>query len=598
MRILDGISVSPGVVVGKAFVIDREGLRAPHRRILPSEVSSELDRLREATAQASAEIERHRDTITQQLGQRYGAVYQAHLQMLCDQTLQEEIQTLIRHRHLAAETAVHSALQRYAEVFRNLENQYLAERAVDIFDVERRLLRPLLNARREDTPRPSQPGLVVAHDLTPGETANLDRQSVRGLATEVGAAGSHTAIIAAAMGIPAVVGLGPFLDELSSEDTLIIDGDHGRLILQPDEETLRRYQADVESQRTHIEELGRLALLPAVTRDGLRVTLQVNIEFPQEVHEPAATTSEGVGLFRTEFLYLGQPRPPNEDQQYQAYSEVLQAMGDRPVVFRTLDLGSDKLMPELRMGPSADAASRAPPGFSGAPEPERNPCLGLRSIRLSLRDLPLFRTQLRAVLRAGVVGNPRLMFPLISTVSELRQAKMVLADVKEDLEEEGTPFRREIPVGMMVETPAAAVLIDRFVPEVDFFSVGTNDLIQYTLAVDRGNTEVASLYNASDPALLRLVGGVVQTATTAGIPVSVCGQMSGNPIYTMLLLGAGVRQLSMAPNSLAEVKQVCRSVTIQQCRDLWERALTLENARDVTRLIQEELKLVRPDLSV
>jgi phosphotransferase system enzyme I (PtsI) len=419
--------------------------------------------------------------------------------------------------------------------------------------------------------------LVLAHNLTPSETANLDRRFVRGFVTEIGGAGSHTAIVAEALEIPAVVGTGPFLSDVSGGDVVIIDGDQGLVILHPDEETIARYRHEVEERRTMTARLESLRDLPAETADGVRIQLLGNIEFPHEVAHCIERGADGIGLYRTEFLYLGAEVEPDEEAHYRAYSEVLQAMGRHPVVIRTLDLGADKLLDH-------------------AADEERNPFLGLRSIRLSLRNLPMFRTQLRAILRASTQGDVRIMFPLISTMLELRQAKMVLADVMEDLEEHDLAFNRSVKVGMMVEVPSAVMMIDHFVSEVDFLSIGTNDLIQYTLAVDRSNKDVASLYTASDPAVIKLIEIAVNAARRKQIPVNLCGQMSGNSIYTMLLLGLGLRQLSVPPSAIPEIKKVCRSVTIGQCEAVAAHVLTLENARDIKSFLKEELKRVLPEM--
>ncbi|MDZ7617007.1 MAG: phosphoenolpyruvate--protein phosphotransferase, partial [Patescibacteria group bacterium] len=426
----------------------------------------------------------------------------------------------------------------------------------------------------------SSPVLILASNLTPSETANLDRAFVRGFATELGGPGSHTAIVAEALEIPAVVGIGPFLAEVSGGDTVIIDGDEGVVVIQPDEETLARYRSEVEEKTSMAARLGTLRDLPAETADGVHVELFGNIEFPYEVDHCMDRGACGIGLYRTEFLYLGSSEEPTEDVHYQAYSKVVQAMAGKPVVIRTFDLGADKV-PHLP-----------------APEDERNPFLGLRSIRLALRNLPMFRTQLRAVLRASVLGDLRVMFPLISTLLELRQAKMVLADVMEDLEEKGTPFNREMQIGMMVEVPAAVMMIDHFVDEVDFLSIGTNDLIQYTLAVDRSNKDVVSLYNSADPAVLKLLVMAIESANRAKKAINLCGQMSGNPIYTMLLLGLGLRRMSVAPSAIPEIKRVCRSVSIEQCRAVAQRALSMENARDIKSYLRKELKNCVPELGV
>ncbi len=577
MQKLQGIAVSPGVAIGEALVMDNEGFRIPRRFLARDAVENELERLSLAFDAAAREIEHNRDAVSRELGKEYAAIFEAHLQMLRDPRLRGELDQMVRERHYSPEYAVSRTLRRYAKVFQSLDSGYMAERANDIFDIEKRLLRNLLGRRREQISNLTSPVLVLAHNLTPSETANLDRRFVRGFVTETGGAGSHTAIVAEGLEIPAVVGTGPFLTDVSGGDVVIIDGDQGLVILHPDEETIARYRHEVEQRRTMAARLESLRDLPAETQDGVRVQLDGNIEFPHEVGHCLDRGADGIGLYRTEFLYLGADVEPDEEAHYNAYAEVVQAMAGRPVVIRTLDLGADKL---------------STPGL----DIERNPFLGLRSIRISLRNTELFRTQLRAILRASALGDVRIMFPLISTMLELRQAKMVLADVMEDLEEHGRPFNRDLKIGMMVEVPSVVIMIDQFVEEVDFLSIGTNDLIQYTLAVDRSNKDVASLYTASDPAILKLIELSVQAARRRGIPVNLCGQMSGNPLYTMLLLGLGLRQMSVPPSAVPEIKKICRSVTIAQCEEVAARARRLEHARDVKRYLKEELKQVLPEL--
>jgi len=572
MQKLQGIAVSPGVAIGEALVMDNEGFRIPRRFVARDAVEDELDRLNQSIAAASDEIARHRDAVSEELGAKYSAIFEAHLQMLHDSRLRSELEEMIRQRHYSPEYAVSRTLRRYAQVFQKLESRHLAERANDIFDIEKRLLRHLLGRRREGISHLTSPVLVLAYNLTPSEAANLDSRFVRGFVTEIGGPGSHTAIVAEALGIPAVVGTGPFLAEVSGGDTVIIDGDEGLVILQPDEETIARYRHEAEEIRSHAAQLETLRDLPAQTADGTRIQLMGNIEFPYEVDHCVDRGADGVGLYRTEFLYLGADSEPTEEVHYQAYCQVVRAMGDNPVTIRTFDMGADKV-PHLH-----------------PPDDERNPFLGLRSIRLALRNLSMFRTQLRAVLRASGLGHVRVMFPLVSTLMELRQAKMVLADMMEELDENGTPFNRSIPVGMMVEVPSAVMMIDHFVEEVDFLSIGTNDLIQYTLAVDRSNKDVVGLYNAADPAVVKLISIAAQAARRKQKPINLCGQMSGSPVYTMLLLGLGLRQLSVSPSVLPEIKKVIRSVTISQCEAVAQRALTMENARDVKSYLKEELK--------
>jgi phosphotransferase system enzyme I (PtsI) len=580
MERLQGIAVSPGVAIGEAVVMDNEGFRIP-RRFLPRDaVEDELERLDQAILAATGEVERNRDRVSEQLGDQYGAIFSAHVQMLNDQRLRAELEEMIRHRHYSPEYAVSRALRQYAKVFQSLEGSPMPERATDIFDIEKRLLRHLLGRRREELSQITSEALILAHNLTPSETANLNPRFVRGFVTEIGGPGSHTAIVAEALGIPAVVGIGPFLADVSGGETVIIDGDQGLVILHPDEETIARYRHEVDQHRSQAVKLEALRDLPAQTLDGVAVQLLGNIEFPHEVEQCHERGAVGIGLYRTEFLFLAGDEEPSEEVQFAAYAEVAQAMKGQPVVMRTMDLGADKL-PNLP-----------------APEDERNPFLGLRSIRLALKHVLLFRTQLRAILRASLTGNIRIMFPLVSTLMELRQAKMVLADAMEDLEEEGKAYDRHIEVGMMVEVPSAVMMLDRFADEVDFFSIGTNDLIQYALAVDRSNKDVASLYTASDPSVLRLIEMSIDTATRHNVPISMCGQMCGNPLYTMLLLGMGLRTMSVTPAAIPEIKRVCRSVSLLQCEQVAKRALQFDSAHNVRTYLKEELSRVLPDLRI
>jgi phosphotransferase system enzyme I (PtsI) len=577
MERLQGIAVSPGVAIGEVLVMDNEGFRIP-RRFLPRDaVEDELDRLNRAISAATAEIERHRDKVAEQLGKDYGAIFSAHGQMLNDRGLRSKLEEMIRQRHYSPEYSVSRVLRHYAKVFQSLEGNY-PERANDIFDIEKRLLRHLFGRRREELSHLNSEVLVLAHNLTPSETANLNPKYVRGFVTEIGGPGSHTAIVAEALGIPAVVGIGPFLTDVSGGECAIIDGFQGLVILHPDEETLARYRHEVVQHRSHVAKLEKLRDLPAETADGVRIQLLGNIEFPYEVEQCQKRGADGIGLYRTEFLFMSRETVPSEEEQVTAYSAVAQAMKGQPVVMRTIDLGADKL-PSLPF-----------------PEDEQNPFLGLRSIRLALKNPALFRTQLKAILRASAAGNISVMFPLVSTLLELKHAKMLLSEAREDLEEEGVEFDRGIKVGMMVEVPSAVMMLDRFVDEVDFFSIGTNDLIQYVLAVDRSNKDVANLYTAGDPSILRMIKMAIDTATQHDVPISMCGQMCGNSLYTMLLLGMGLRSLSVTPAAIPEIKQVCRRVTLGDCRRVANRALELEAARDVKTYLKEELSKVLPEL--
>lgn len=580
MEIKRGIPVSPGVAIGPAMVLDTEWFRIPQRFIDSKGAAEEVQRLREALASAAREATANQQAVSDKLGRQYGAIFGAHALLIEDPSLTGEFETLIRQEGHAAEYAVSRVMRRHAKALESLDRGHFATRAADLFDIEKSILRNLLGQRREQLQHLQEPVIVLAHDLTPSETAAMDPHMVHAFATEAGGRASHTAIMAGALEIPAVVGLGHFVTDISGGDLVIVDGNRGVLILNPDDETLQRYEHTRSSFRTFENQLGLLRDLPAETRDGTRVLMLGNIEFPQEATHCLERGASGVGLYRTEFLYLGKQADPTEEEHLDAYLTVLRTLGpSKPVVIRTLDLGADKF-----------AVSTDP-----IPE-ERNPFLGLRSVRLCLRNLTLFKTQMRAILRASAFGDVRIMFPMVSTLLELRQCKMILAEVKEDLEEEGIAFNRKLPVGTMIEVPSAAIMADQLAREVNFFSIGTNDLIQYTLAADRTNETVASLYSPSDPAVLRLIKMVLAAAQKNAIEVNICGEMSGEPIYTMLLLGMGLRQLSVTPHNIPEIKKIIRSVSIEEATQVAEEALRLETARDITNYLREQTRRILPEV--
>ncbi len=577
---LQGIPVAPGVAIGPALVLDADGYRISRCLVAAEDADREYARLRDAVDAVSERLETHRLETSAVAGEETGDIFAAQLQMLHDPRLHGELKKRIRQQYQSAAYAVSRVLHNYADALRRLSNPLLADRAEDVLDIEKQLLLQLGAVTQQPLSDLTEPVIVLSHVLTPSETANLDRRYVRGFCTETGGPGGHTAIVAKGLELPAVVGIGSFLDAISVGAQVIVDGDRGRVIIDPDEATLAHYQQQLERRRTLTARLAELRDLPAETADGARIRLSANIEFPHETETCLQRGADGIGLYRTEFLYLASAEEPSEEDHYRAYSEVLRAMNGRPVVIRTLDLGADKM------------------GHRPLAENEHNPFLGLRSIRLSLRNLDLFRPQLRAVLRAAVFGDARMMFPLITTLAELRQARMLLNVVAEDLKESGIEHRSDIPIGMMVEVPAAVVMLDHFVREVDFLSIGTNDLAQYTLAVDRNNEYVADLYQSSDPAVLRLIRQCVTVANRHQVPLSVCGEMSGNPGRALLLVGLGVRHLSVSPASLPRVKKAIRSVSIDQCRQIAERVMTLEAARDVDLYLLDRIADLAPELIV
>ncbi len=580
MKLYTGIAVSPGVVTGPVLVLGSENFRIPRKYVNRDAIDDELHRFHAALEHVCRDIKSNEQLVSAQLGAQYGAIFSAHLQMAQDPRLIREVEALIREQTRSPEFAVSRVLRSYAEQLEKMGDRYLSERALDIFDLEKRLLRQLLGESREELRNLTEPVIVLAHDLTPSETATLDTKFVLGFATEVGGRTSHTAILAGALEIPAIVGLGRCLAGVSGGETVILDGDNGRVIIDPDSETVARVQdMQIRSEKIRTR-LGLMEALPAETEDGQRVTICGNIEFPEEVRHCIKRGADGVGLYRTEFLFLSGNREPSESDHYEAYCRVVEACGDLPVVIRTLDIGADKV-PQLLESQ-----------FSKS----QNPMLGLRSIRLSLLNTPMFKRQLRAILRASVHGNVRVMFPLISTLLEFRQAKMILMDVMEDLEDEGIPFQRNIPIGMMVEVPSAVILAEEFAREVDFFSIGTNDLIQYTLACDRSDPAVANLYRSGDPSILRLIQMVLRAAEKHGKPVTVCGQMSSEPRFIPLLLGMGLRSLSATPQAIPRLKEVVRNLSISEAVRISQHASSLDLARDVEHYLQGELSRLCPDL--
>jgi len=570
MKTFHGVAVSPGLVIGPPLVVDPRGQWLPRRSLLSGSITDEQERLLRGLEAAKREVEAAQAEAKEKLGPQYADILAAHAQMISDPTLKRDASRRIEQESISAEHAVSEVLDAHVHRLESLTDSHLAARAGDVRDIQNRIICQLSGQRRL-TPLDelAHPTVILAHDLSPSETAGLDPRHVLGFATEAGGRASHTAIVAEALEIPAVVGVGRFLEQARSAQMVIIDGDEGLVVLDPDSETLERYKRDAVKRAARFEELAGLATLPAETLDGARVGLWGNIEFPGEVAACLERGAMGVGLYRTEFLYLNNPRLPSEQEQFESYAEVVRSLQGRPVTIRTLDLGADK--------------------FVGYPSVDTNPALGLRSLRLSLREPKPFRTQLRAILRASALGDVRVMFPLLSTLNELRQARAILNDVAAELTSEGIAHRVGLPVGVMIEVPAAAVMADELAKEVDFFSIGTNDLVQYTLAVDRTNESVADLYSAADPAVLRLIGMVVAAARKQGIEVSICGTMGGEPLYSMLLLGLGVHQLSMPPHQLPEIKRIIRGVSMAQARSVAAEALKLDTSQAVVALLENAL---------
>lgn len=577
MEIKKGIPVSPGVAICQAVVVDAKDVHVPRRTIQPKQLHQQHKKLDEALAHASDEISLLRKQVTDEIGPEPAKIFDFHIGMLKDKSLVEQVHNLIQLEAVTAEFAFDNVMRTIASTFLKQPNQLFRERVSDVWDLKKRVLKHLLEEVQTELEHLDHPAIIVAHDLTPSQTAGLNRHMVTAIATDAGGRTSHTAIVARALDIPAIVGLENASSLVSAGDMVIVDGNRGLLIIDPDQDQLEIYKTHLEKFRQLEDELDQLRDLPAITKDKTEIQLLANIEFPDEITMALNKGAVGIGLYRTEFLYLSTEHEPDEEEQYRAFTHAIGLLDGRPLTIRTLDLGADKYTQ------------------SRIAEPEPNPFLGCRSIRLCLQDLNMFKTHLRAILRASAHGKLKIMFPLITNTMELRQAKMILNDVMEDMDEENIPFDHSIEVGMMVEVPSAALMAKIFTHEVDFFSIGTNDLIQYTLAVDRGNEHVANLYSSTHPAILSLIKTVIRAANRGNVDVTCCGEMAGELEYVMLLLGMGLRRLSMTPQSIPEVKKLIRSVTIPECEKVARQAATYDSERQVLNYLRDQTKKIIPD---
>ena len=578
MEIRRGIGVSPGYAIGEAFVLSDEEFAISRKEVSPKEVEGEVARLEAASKQAIAQIADQLSRMSKRVGQSVARILQAHMGLLGDEKLRAEVAEDIRKNRHSAEYAVSRTLKRKMKVLGDSGNfAWVQPILQDLSETEKALLRALLGEKREALAGLTREVVVVARDLSPAQTLGLDRSRVLGMVTEIGGSTSHTAIVASSLGIPAAVGVEGIARDVTTGDRIILDGSTGTIILDPDVATLKRYQAMGRNFEVMEKKLSReLRELPAVTRDGTRVELFANIETPEEIPGALANGAEGVGLYRTEFLFLRGGGPPTEKTHLEAYRKAVSLLGQRRLVIRTLDLGADKMPVD---------------GFAR----EENPHLGTRAIRLCFARPDIFKTQLRAILKVAALGNVQMMIPMIASVEELLRVREILAAVKRDLQRENQPISDGIPVGIMVEVPSAAMTADLLAEHADFFSVGTNDLIAYTLAIDRGNERVASLYQPSHPAILRLLANVIEVGARTGKAVAVCGEMSGDVNYTLLLLGLGLRTFSVVPPVIPEIKKIIRSVSIQDAKEIADRAVKMGDARKTADFLKAETRKILPD---
>lgn len=577
-QVFRGIGVSPGIAVGKALVVEVRRPRIKRERVDPARLPLEISRLRQALEASRRQLLEIQERIAKEVGPQYARIFDAHLLILEDRWLVEEASATIQAQGVNAEYALQEVLEPVRQAFSRVEDGYLRERRTDVDDVGDRVLRNLLGQRGSfHVEGMHGEAIVFAHDLSPSDTAQLHRDAVLGLVTETGGRTSHSAIMARSLEIPAVVGVEEVCAHVENHETVILDGTEGLVILAPDRETLARYHARKQQLEYVGRALDKLGALPAETQDGYRVRVTANIEFPEELPAVQAHGAEGVGLYRSEFLYLNRPDLPGEEEHFAVYRAVAAEMHPRPTVIRTLDFGGDKLASAIQLAA------------------EENPSLGLRAIRLCLHRPDIFRPQLRAILRASAFGALRIMYPMISGVAELRAANAILEDVKAELRRQGIAFDPAIQVGAMIETPSAAVTADLLAREVDFFSVGTNDLIQYSLAIDRINEQVAYLYEPLHPAVLRMLRGVVSAAHNEGIWISMCGEMASDPLHGLLLVGLGFDELSMTPGAIPLMKRIIRSVTYGQAAEVAQRLFGCATAQEVERLLLQEMRARFPE---
>lgn len=568
---LHGVPASPGIVVGPAHLLRWEVPDVRARVVRDDQIDAELVRFRDGVAKAIERLRAVKARAAEKAGLAESAIFDVQISILQDVELLEQVETLVR-QNLAPEKAFDIVMLDWRDHFGRSTNPMMRERLGDLMDVHIRVLSILLGLPDHDPVDlvPGENAIVVTHDLTPSLTIQLDRRAIAGIATDAGTRTSHVAILARSLGLPAVVGLIDATARITSGERVILDGTNGRLVVKPTAAELSQFADRARREAAAQAELATLVDAEAITADGTHITLRANVDLPDEAGTAAAAGAEGVGLMRTEFLVVGRAAMPTEDEQYEAYKRVVTAFGSQPVVIRTYDVGGDKLP------------------IGGFPH-EANPFLGWRAIRMCLDEPELFKVQLRALLRAAVHGDLRIMLPLVVSVDEVRQTRFLLHEAAAELEKRGVPHRADVPLGVMVETPAAAVSVDAFVGEVSFLSIGTNDLVQYTLAVDRGNASLVTRFTPLHPAVLRLIARTVEVGQGAGLEVSVCGEMASQPLMAYALLGLGVRTLSVAAGSLPAVKRIVRGVSTEAAATAARGALEAGTPRDSARILRAAL---------
>ncbi len=568
-KTLRGIGASPGIIQGRAFLVERYKVRLPQKRIPALQVEEEIKRFLRAIEEAKSQLREIKEKILDPQVRQHAFILDVHLMILDDQMLIENTVENIRKRKINSEWALDLTLEKLDAAFKTIEDEYLRERRNDLHYVAARIFRNLMGKKHDDITKIKGKVIVVAHDLSPADTLQMQLNQVAGFVTDIGGKVSHTAILARSLGIPAVVGAEVATSLINGGDLLILDGENGEVVINPTEQMAETYLERQRRVKLLEREILKYAALPAVTRDGIRIHLQANIEMVGEIPSAKSHGAEGIGLYRTEILYLNRKDLPSEEEHYRTYRALAESISPGVSTIRTLDIGGDKFLSHYSQGN------------------EMNPAMGLRAIRFSMKETDIFRTQLSGILRASAHGKLRILFPMISSIEEIRRAKTFLEEVKKDLLRSRIPFDRQIPVGAMIEIPSASITADLLAREVDFFSIGTNDLIQYALAVDRINEHVSYLYEPLHPAILRIIHHVVQSAHHAGIPVAICGEMAAEPAYVLVLLGLGLEEFSMNPIAIPKVKKMLRKVTVTEAKALTERLFQLTTATEIKRYVRK-----------
>ena len=574
--ILKGIGVSSGIAIGRAHLIERGRVEVEERPIKKAQVEKEVTRFRRAVEQSKLQLQRVKEKLLKESAKEHVYIIDAHLLILEDKMLIDDTIKNIRERLIGAEGALKRHMHNLSMIFDRIEDEYLRARKSDIEQIGERILRNLVGKKHDGLSHIKEKVIIVAHDLTPSDTAQMKKDKILGFVTDIGGRTSHTSIVARSLEIPAVVGLDNVTQQIMPGDIIVLDGMTGVVIINPPKSVFKAYLERSQNYQYFEEELLRFKKLPAVTKDGHSVRLAGNIELPEEIPSLSEHGAEGIGLYRTEFLYMGK-RLPVEEDHFETYRKLAEGVAPYSATIRTLDMGGDKMVSHIEWAE------------------EINPAMGLRAIRFSLKEVELFQTQLRGILRASAYGKLKIMFPMISGMQELRQAKGILEEVRKELDSKGIAYDREMEVGIMMEIPSAAAIADILAREVDFFSIGTNDLIQYSLAIDRVNEHVAYLYEPLHPAIIRIIKGIVDSAHAAGIKVSMCGEMAGEPAYVPILLGLELDELSMNAPVIPWVKKIVRAMSASEAKKLLRDVMAFSTAAEIEGCVREHMAELFPD---